>query len=159
LEFAAPNQPNFFPKYSVGVRLVNRFPGANGLKQCDENNPCERGYADFTLGQNASISGGTLKHLVVNVDSIYPLPVPSLNFIYLFGSVSKRLDNLPASQTPLVLASPPTSGPSTPPAAPNPAVLVLPMTQPDRDFYRFGIGVSLCQIYSALTTKGSPCKF
>jgi hypothetical protein len=33
------------------------------------------------------------------------------------------------------------------------------MTQPDRDFYRFGIGVSLCQIYSALTTKGSPCKF
>jgi hypothetical protein len=151
LEYAAPNQPNFFPKYFAGVRLVNRYPGVTGLKQCNENNLCERGYIDFTLGQDASITGGSLKHLVVGVDSIYPLPVPSLNFLYIFGSISQRLVNLPSSQPPLVLQLPASSGPNSPSPSPNPAILVLPMTQPDRDFYRIGVGVSLNQIFTALT--------
>jgi hypothetical protein len=149
LEYAAPDQPNFFPKYFAGLRIVNRFPGTSGLKQCDEINHCERGYVDFTLGQNASITGGTLKHLVVNVDSIYPMPIPSLNFLYFFGSLSERLHNLPPNQSPLVLSVPspvPTPGP-------NPATLVVPMKQPDRDFYRIGIGVSLNQIFTALKPK------
>ncbi len=164
LEYNAPNQPNLFSKYAAGLRFVNRFPGASKLKQCDENTPCERGYIDFTLGQNASISGGTMKHLVANIDTIYPLPIPNLNFLYLFGSASKRFYDLPPNQSPLVLALPPASGPSSLAPPPNPAILVLPLTQPDRDFYRIGIGVNICQIFSALTTKSSsgalmPCKF
>ena len=158
LEYAAPSQPNFFPKYFAGLRTVTRFPGASGLRQCDENYPCERGYADFMLGQDASITGGSFKHLVTTVDSIYPLRVPSLptlNFIYLFGSISERFYKLPPSQSPLVLSLPPTSGPNSPPQPPNPAVLVLPLTQPDRDFYRIGIGVSLDQIFDALKPKSA----
>jgi len=155
LQYAAPDQPNFFPKYAFGVRVINRFPGLTGLRQCDEINRCERGYVDFTLGQNASISGGTLKHMVVNVDSIHPMPIPNLSFIYLFGSVSKRLHNLPPSVSPLVLqtGTPPSSG------GPTASDLVLPLTQPDRDFYRIGIGVSLCQIFTKLTSDGKQCGF
>ena len=155
LVYAAPGQPNFFPKYFAGLSIVNRFAGATGLKVCDESNPCERGYVDFTLGQNASVSGGTLKHLVAGVDSIYPLPVPSLNFIYLFGSTSVRLHNLPPGQSPLILTASPTSGSSTPPASPNPAVLVLPLTQPDRDFYRIGAGINLNDIFKSLKPKSA----
>jgi hypothetical protein len=131
--------------------LVNRYAGVTGLKLCDDNNPCERGYIDFTLGQDASITGGSFRHLVATVDSIYPLPVPSINFLYIFGSLSERLHKLPPSQTPLVLQLPAATGPNSPPPTPNAQILVLPLTQPDRDFYRFGIGVSLNQIFTALT--------
>jgi hypothetical protein len=155
LVYAAPNQPNYYPKYFIGLRIVNRFAGASGLKQCDEHNPCERGFVDFTLGQNASVSGGSLKHLIAGVDSIYPLPVPGLNFIYLFGSTSVRLYNLPPGQSPLILTASPTSGSSTPPASPNPTVLVLPLTQPDRDFYRIGAGINLNDIFKALKPKAA----
>jgi hypothetical protein len=147
LEYAAPDQPNFFPKWGVGLRLVNRWPGSTGKKQCDQDNACERGYVDFTLGQNASITGGTLQHAVMNIDSIYPLPVPNMNFIYLFGSISKRFGTLPSYLPPLVLA---TGTASTAPAA---STLILPLTQPDRDFYRVGVGVSLNAIFSALKPK------
>jgi len=155
LVYAAPNQPNYFPKYFIGLRIVNRFAGASGLKQCDEHNPCERGFVDFTLGQNASVSGGSLKHLIAGVDSIYPLPVPGLNFIYLFGSTSVRVHGLPPGQSPLILTASPTSGSTTPPASPNPAVLVLPLTQPDRDFYRIGAGINLNDIFKALKPKAA----
>ena len=74
---------------------MKRYAGSSGKPVCDDDDPCERGYIDFTLGQNASISGGSLKHLLFNVDSIYPLRVPGVNFLYLFGSVSKRIWNLP----------------------------------------------------------------
>jgi hypothetical protein len=155
LTYAAPDQPNFFPKWQLGLRALSRFPSPGGVKECTVSYPCDRGYVDFTLGQDASISGGSLQHMVMKLDSIYPLPVPTLNYIYLFGTISRRFLNLPPNLSPLVLAAAPsttTSGPST-------STLVLPMTQPDRDFYRIGVGVSLCQIFTALTTKGSVCPF
>jgi hypothetical protein len=155
LEYSVPDQPNFYPKYFLGVRTVERFAGPTGKPLCDKDNPCERGFVDFTLGQDASVSGGSLKHLVFNVDSIYPLKVPNINFLYLFGSVSKRLHNLPGNQSPLVLQA--GTVPTSP--SPNPAYLVVPMIQPDRDFYRIGVGVSLCKIFTALTNDSVPCQF
>ncbi|MDR3726143.1 MAG: IPT/TIG domain-containing protein [Terracidiphilus sp.] len=155
LEYSVPDQPNFYPKYFLGLRTVERFAGPTGKPLCDKDNPCERGFVDFTLGQDASVSGGSLKHLVFNVDSIYPLKVPNINFLYLFGSVSKRLHNLPSNQSPLVLQA--GTVPTSP--SPNPAYLVVPMIQPDRDFYRIGIGVSLCKIFTALTNDSVPCQF
>jgi hypothetical protein len=155
LEYSVPDQPNFYPKYFLGLRTTERFAGSTEKPVCDKDNPCERGYVDFSLGQDSSVSGGSLKHLVFNVDSIYPLKVPNVNFLYLFGSVSKRLHNLPGNQSPLVLQA--GTVPTSP--SPNPAYLVVPMTQPDRDFYRIGIGVSLCKIFTALTNDSVPCSF
>lgn len=152
LQYASPDNPNFFPKYSVGLRMINRWPGVTGgPRHCTDAHPCERGYVDFTLGGNASLTGGILKHGtfgVLTVDSTYPLPVPNLNYLYLFGTFSKRISwNLPQAYPPLILAS----GSSSSVTAPSASLLVVPMKQPDRDFYRFGAGVNILKIFTALT--------
>ena len=150
LEYAAPDQPNFFPKYGFGLRVINRWPGtAAGLKLCNSDNPCERGYVDFTLGQNAGLTGGSLQHMALNIDSIYPITLSKPSFLYLFGSISRRFGNLPPSVPPLVLA---TGAISTTPAA---STLILPLTQPDRDFYRIGVGINLNEIFNAMKSKSS----
>jgi len=152
LVWATPNQPNFFGRVFGGFRLMNRyFYQSSGQHTCDRDNPCERGYVDVMGGQDASITGGVMRHLVLTIDAMHPLPVPSVNYLYLFGSISKRFEGLP-EQPPLVLQSttPPSSGPSA-------STLVLPLQQPDRDFYRIGIGVRLDKIFSALAaSKNSP---
>lgn len=146
LEYAVPNTPNFFPKYSAGFRIVNRYAGtSNGPTSCLESSPCERGYVDFTIGQSAALTSGTLKHTVFTIDSIHPLPVPNINFLYLFGSASMRFYHLPQSVSPLVLQT------GTATTAPSAGTLVIPLTQPDRDFYRIGVGVNIAQIFTALT--------
>ncbi len=152
LEYAVPDSPNFYPKYNFGLRIVNRYPGTSeGPENCVEGSKCQRGYVDFTVGRSAALTGGTLKHGVFTIDAIHPLPVPNMNYIYLFGSASKRFGNLPGSVSPLVL----TSGTSTAADGPNPATLVVPLTQPDRDFYRIGVGVNITQIFSALSGKSN----
>jgi hypothetical protein len=146
LEYAEPSTPNMFPKYSAGFRIINRYPGiSTGSTSCSEASPCERGYVDFTLGQSAALTGGDLKHAVFTIDSIHPLPVPNLNFLYLFGSASMRFHRLPTSIPPLLLAA------GTAATAPSAATLIVPLTQPDRDFYRIGVGVNLTQVFSALS--------
>lgn len=146
LEYSVPDTPNFFPKYSAGLRIVNRYPGTtNGAKYCLESSPCERGYVDFTVGQSAALTGGSLRHAVLDIDTIHPLPVPNMNFLYLFGSVSKRFYHLPPSVSPLVLQT------GTAATSPSNSTLIIPLTQPDRDFYRIGVGVNITQIFTALT--------
>jgi hypothetical protein len=154
LNYAAPDSRNFYPKYFGGVRMINRWPGLiGGPKHCTEALPCERGYVDFTVGQDTSVTGGIRQHIVLTVDSTYPLPVPNLNFLYLFGTFSKRVGDLPPQLLPLIL-QPGTSSSSSGSASltsPNPAILVVPLSQPDRDFYRFGAGVNILKVFTALT--------
>lgn len=152
LEYAVPDTPNFYPKYQFGLRIVNRYPGTSGgAESCVPASKCERGYVDFTVGRSAALTGGILQHGVFTIDAIHPLPVPNMNYIYLFGSASKRFGSLPATVSPLVL----TSATTTATTGPNPATLVIPLTQPDRDFYRIGVGVNITQIFSALAGKSN----
>ena len=143
LAYATPDQSSFFGKAFTGLKIVNRWPLTAGQSQC----PCERGQVDFTLGQNASITGGEMRHWVFTVDAIHPLPVPSVKYIYFFGSLSKRLfDNTPVPISPIVLS------PVTPvPTSGSASTLILPLTQPDRDFYRNGGGITIGLIFTALT--------
>ncbi len=147
LVWATPDQSNFFGRAFGGFRLMNRYRTASDQHSCgpSSDNPCERGHVDVTVGQDASITGGMMRHWVVNVEAMHPLPVPSVSFVYLFGSISKRFFDSVPQLPPLILtsATPPTEGPS-------PAILVLPLQQPDRDFYRIGIGVRLDKVFTAL---------
>lgn len=113
--------------------------------------PCERGIVDWTFGQDASITGGQTGKWVFKVDAVHPLPVPSVHFLYLFGSVTIRVSRN-TNYPPLILKSADISsltGTGTN-AVPNPSVVVLSLVQPDRDFYRFGVGINLNQIFTKL---------
>ena len=150
LDYAAPDSFNFFTRYGGGLRLINRWPGkTGGPMHCTSDAPCERGYVDLLFGQNSALTGGKQQHLVMSVDSTYPLAIPGLNYIYLFGTFAKRIGTLPSHLDPLILKSGAPNGGSGS-TVPDPAILVIPLAQPDRDFYRFGAGVDVAKVFTAL---------
>jgi hypothetical protein len=70
-----------------------------------------------------------------------PIPTGSTSWLYLFGSTYIRLQrnqNLP----PLILQTP-----NPPIAVPSPTVVVLPLVQPNRDYYRLGVGLNINQLW------------
>ena len=150
LIYGTPDSRNFYGKWEAGIRVINRYYSTSDQSSCSTKISCVRGIADFTVGQNASITGGTLKHLVFTAEAIHPVPVKSLTFIYFFGAIMKRVGDSGPNYGPLILQPASISTTNQPP---SPVTMVLPATQPDRDFYRFGAGVSLDQIFTAFKNK------
>jgi hypothetical protein len=98
-----------------------------------------------------------MSKFIFKVDAVHPLPVPSVKFLYLFGSMSVRLSHN-TNYSPLILQSASVSsltgtGSS---AIPNPSVVVLSLVQPNRDYYRFGVGLNLTQIFTKLLSAATP---
>jgi hypothetical protein len=160
--FSNQDRTNFLGKAFLGVRTVDRFTGSGNLYCGDPDSskqigPCERGTVDFIFGQDASITGGRMRHFVFKIDGVHPLPVKSVSFLYLFGSVTIRLTR-GNNMAPLILQSgdiTSLSGNGSA-AVPNAAVVILPLTQPDRDFYRFGAGIDISGIFKKLFSSQAP---
>ncbi len=141
--FTSQDRSNFLFKYGGGFRYSQIYaPKTPGTSPYS-------GILDVTLGQDETVTGGRMHGAIFKVDGQTPFPYGNLSFIYFFGSASIRLVG---NQTfaPLVLATPQGGTPTIP----NPAVAVLPLQQPNRDFYRFGVGMNLLDIFSKL--KGGP---
>lgn len=157
LIYASRDQTSFYPKYQIGARLINRYYTSSTQSTCDRTTPCARGIVDFTIGQNAVITKGGLHGMVFNIEAIHPVPVPTLSFIYLFGALFKTLNGPSAPSYPPLILQPATISSSglAPNQPPNPATLVVPATLTSRDFYRFGAGISLNQIFTALAPKSN----
>jgi hypothetical protein len=139
IAFANPDRSNFLAKWGVGFRAV-------GTENCTSSRKTCLGalsILDTTIGQDAVVTGGRVRHFVVKVDGLLALPGTSSS-IYLFGSVYTRITRNQES-APLILAAE-----TTQPSLPNPAVVVLPLRQPDRDYFRLGVGVNLSQVMSKL---------
>jgi hypothetical protein len=98
---------------------------------------------DLTLGQDQSVTGGITHGVVFRIDAQYPIPFQALSFLYVYGSSSVRLggnqNDLSAN-----LATLP-----SPPTLPNAAILELPTQQPNKDFYRIGVGVNILDVFSS----------
>lgn len=161
--FSNQDRSNFFGKWIVGLRTIDRFkaPGAIACGDLDTVNkiaPCQRGIVDFTIGQDASVTGGILHDMVFKVDAVHPLPIKGTAFLYLFGSFSVRTARN-INNDPLILqaASLTTVTGTGSTAVPNINTVVLPLQQPNRDFYRFGIGVDALCIFNKIFTSGSNC--
>lgn len=161
LAFTNQDRFNFLVKYGAGVRLITRFHTGSSLvcgdaKSYDpERGPCERGVIDFIVGQDEAITGGYLRRFVFKIDGVHPLPIAGSKILYLFGNVSLRFTrnhDLP----PLILQSaaldPLTKN------GPTSSVFVLPLKQPDRDFYRYGVGLNLTEIFAKLSSKATDDK-
>lgn len=148
IAFAPEDRNSFLLKYMGGVRLINRWLTDSSKDGCgtDTQNkkvPCTRSVVDFTLGQDESITGGSLRHFVFKAEAIFPIPNTT---VYFFGSSALRLEGN-KYYSPLIL-QPATIVPTgaAPPATitvPSANTWILPLTQPDRDFYRIGLGIDL----------------
>lgn len=158
--FSNQDRSAFFGKYFAGFRSIYRFKAPNAIACGDTDAanhiaPCSRGIVDFTVGQDESVSGGRLHGVVFKVEGVQPLPIKGNAFLYIFGSFSMRTSknqNLP----PLILqtATLPATGAT---AVPNVNTVVLPLQQPDRDFYRFGVGVDAVCIFTKIFASSPNC--
>lgn len=140
LAFSNQDRSNFLGKWGVGIRTITRFDKGAG------NDP-ERGVVDLVFGQDATLTGGAMHKFVLKIDGVHPLPIKNNKYLYLFGSAGIRLvhnQNL----DPLILQTVDITKGS--PAIPSPQVLVLPLRQSNRDFYRIGIGLDLKEIFTKL---------
>ena len=140
IAFSNQDRSNFLMKYGAGVRTWYPF---GGCKDGGSGSSCSTAYAavDATLGQDSSVTEGYLRGLVFKLDGILPIPTGSSSWLYLFGSTYTRLQrnqDLP----PLILATP-----NPPVAVPLPSVIVLPLRQPNRDYYRLGVGLNINQLW------------
>jgi hypothetical protein len=147
LAFTGENRSNFLEKWEAGVRTTYRTYTARNQTTCDPSNPCQRGVVDYTIGEDSAITRGQIRGLVAKIDGVQPLPF-SGGFFYLFGSVALRFQK-DIDYSPLILQSATLSTNSIP----NPGIFVEPLMQPNKDFYRIGVGLSLDQIWTALKAK------
>lgn len=137
IAFAAEDRTDFLVKYGGGFRFTHIYP-AKGTQ------PQYSGTLDLLVGQDQSTTGGKFHGVVFRIDGVYPLALGASSYLYLFGSASMKSTNNITSN-PIVLS--PTQSPSLPLAT---TVALLPLRQPDRDFYRFGVGLNIKAIFAKL---------
>jgi hypothetical protein len=143
LAFNRQERSSFLRKYGAGIRIIDRFRHADASGVPDKL-CCERGMVDFVVGQDEAITGGVPKGLVFRIDGVHPLPIKNQSYLYLFGTASIRVSRNNDSRAIILDAD--TSG-STPSAA---NVALLPLKQPNKDFYRFGVGLDISKLFSKM---------
>jgi hypothetical protein len=145
LAFAPGDRSSFLLKYMAGLRMINRR-NSSATANCSDSNQCSRDVIDLTIGQDQAITGGFLRRFVLKADAVIPLWNTGAFF---FGSTATRIA-ANANYAPLILqpAAIVTSG-ASPPASisvPSNSTWVLPLVQPNRDFYRIGFGIDLSTV-------------
>jgi hypothetical protein len=167
IAFVPEDRTSFLLKWGAGVRLVNRWhsgasnhcssragtdtkPGDSTDDPNTVNGVCSRSIVDFTFGQDEAITGGSLHRYVVKADAIFPILQTG---IYFFGSADIRTMRdttfAPLLLTPVPIAASGTSGVGSV-TIPSSNVWLLPLKQPNRDFYRFGLSVDLSGVFVKL---------
>lgn len=146
LAFSNPDRTSFLLKDFVGIRF-NHTEKDSKTDKCSETNACSVGTLDFSFGHDSAITGGILrgKRVVFKTDGVYPMLVKGSAAVYIFGSFATRFARNQTDNTPLILqaASLPTLTGSGSSAVPNVNTVVFPLAQPDRDFYRIGVGIDV----------------
>lgn len=157
IAFSNEDRSNFLLKWGVGLRLLDRYSPT-----CLTTSGCPRMRADFSIGQDQAITAGYWRHLVFKADAVIPIFSTGT---YFFASSANRLAGnqslSPLILTPVTVNSGSSSSctasstSTTSVCVPSPNVFVLPYKQPDRDFYRIGIGIDAVKLLSKLFTPSS----
>jgi hypothetical protein len=143
--FVPTDRTHFYRNYEAGLRL-KIYGGDYADSQPQYRFP---GMADFTIGQNEYVTGGKLRGLVMHVGG--SLPVPTLDGVYIFGQMDLGLNAQNGDRYPQVLLTPVPSTANL--TYLSPSVMTVPTSQPNRDRYRFGFGVDIFHLVSAVRTK------
>ena len=129
IAFVQSDRDRFFRQYYLGLRLQTFFFNPFNM-------PMQRFPAQFdiSIGQNEFVTGGKLKGPVIRIEGYFPLPYENAKFVNIFGTALLRPGH---SNTgiPLILQDAPAG--TVVPAA---NVFLFEVPQPNRDYYRVGIG-------------------
>ncbi|HJR08998.1 MAG TPA: hypothetical protein VJ842_17195 [Pyrinomonadaceae bacterium] len=156
IAFVFPDRDRFLRQFYGGIRLktfyynddgtlINRFPA----------------IFDFTVGQNEAVTGGRLqsdvtdengkligreRRYVLRVEAFYPLPIKEASFLYLYGTAMMKIGGGGVKiDTPLFLDQPGSADKVT---LTNNDIFITPTLQTNRDYYRFGVGVNLTELFN-----------
>ena len=137
-------------KYSAGFRTSYPIPGCDNAT--DSKCKSADSVLDITFGQDASVTGGKLTGVVFKLDGIFPIPMGGGgSWLYIFGSAYMRLAKN-QNYSPLILTT--ASGVTVP----SSTVIVLPLEQPNRDYYRLGVGLNINQLFCKAFGSGCDTK-
>lgn len=153
LAFSNQDRTSFLLKDLIGVRLNHTVKSDKDKLCSDTTVSCYLGSLDLSFGHDSAITGGVLRgnRWIAKADALYPIVATSRTTVYVFGSFSTRLERNTTDNTPLILQAATlstVSGTGTT-AVPNLNTLVLPLRQPDRDFYRVGVGIDLLGLFAS----------
>lgn len=152
--FVPPDRTRFYSQYYGGFRLKTFFFKTGGKDDefgslCEDREvgdicPVFPGIFEVAVGQNASVSGGRLRGMVLRNEAFYPLPfAPSF---HLFFTSWVHLGGHNFTQAPVVL-----DNTSPPVVLSTLGVTVLPNEVQNRDYYRLGLGVDLVNLISSVS--------
>lgn len=168
--FVNLDRSRFFRSYFIGLRLKSyHFSDLVSSHSCDADDTttqsdegnsgkyklCEGvynafpGIVDLTVGQDESVTAGHLSHFVFRLDAVYPLPW--FKGFTIFGSLNAALES---NRSTAHLFAPPST--TTGVTVSDKSVFQVPLTLPDRDNYRVGLGVDLVQLAHSINAKQAP---
>jgi hypothetical protein len=155
------DRDRFLRQWYLGLRLKTMY--------CD-NTECNRfknhfpGTFDLMFGQNEAVTGGSLKYnvtdpndkskiigqknsYVLRFDAFYPFPLKEASFLYLFGSAMMKVGGGGVRvQNPLFLDRAAGDVSIGDPKVYIPSVDRQKLLQPNRDYYKIGVGVNLTDL-------------
>lgn len=145
------DRTRFFRNYAAGFTFKRyRYQGNDNLKT---NYPGADkfdfpGTATIKIGQNEYVTKGQARGLVLHGDVFWPIPGilggKWQGTLYVFGQIDTHLSKNESSQQFIL----PTAGSAITRTSPN--LAIIPVQQPDRDRYRFGVAIDLTTLIKAI---------
>jgi hypothetical protein len=143
LAFSSADRTSFLLKDFVGMRFSR---GVEDGKDVDDTpKDVDLGSIEFGFGMDSSMTGGVFRgnRWTFRTDAIYPVIPKGRGVVYMFGSFASRLERNTTDNSPLILQTASLSSLTGSTGLPNVNTIVLPLQQPDRDFYRIGVGIDI----------------
>lgn len=164
--FVPLDRDRFLRQWYAGIRLKTFY--------C-ENQDCQTfrnsfpAIVDFMVGQSESVTGGRTKYAITDpadktkvlgykkayvfkVDAFYPMPFKEASFLYLYGTAIMKIGGGGVKiNSPLFLD--PGSILIFDPKVYVPPAQLQELLQPNRDYYKIGIGVNLTDLFNRNKTR------
>lgn len=158
------DRDRFLHQWYLGLRLKTYY--------CD-NAECSRlknffpAIVDFMWGQNEAVTGGSRHRggtpdpnnpekligqrnsYIFRIDGFHPFPIKEASFLYFYGTALMKIGGGGVKiRTPLFLDNPGTTVPISDTRVYIPPTNILKLQQPDRDYYKIGIGIDLVELFN-----------
>jgi hypothetical protein len=145
--FIPEDRTRFYRNYEAGLRL--KLYG----EDFEHNMLLFPGIIDLTVGQNEYVTGGRLDGAVLHLGGVVPIPIPKVDGIFAFGAMDSEVNGpltscgkMQGNCSQLLLSPVPSTANVT---YLSPGVYDVTVPQPNRDRYRFGIGIDLYHLFTA----------